>query len=88
MPRVLQPCGTYGAFQRHVRRGEECDPCRLAMNTYKREYEERRRGPRRELKPCGTPAAYRRHLRHGTEPCADCRRANARQNVPSWKGET
>ena len=30
-PRVLQPCGTRAAYQRHVRHGEPaCAPCRAA----------------------------------------------------------
>lgn len=33
--RVLAPCGEYGAYRRHVRRGEPIDDlCREARNTY------------------------------------------------------
>ena len=40
----LQPCGTYGAYQRHLRLNEEpCDPCRKASNAYQRDL--RRRNP-------------------------------------------
>lgn len=33
----LSPCGTYGAYKRHVREGEEpCQPCADAYRTYNR----------------------------------------------------
>ena len=35
--RVLKPCGTLAAYQRHYRRSEEpCDPCRAARSEYDR----------------------------------------------------
>ncbi|MHA4774731.1 WhiB family transcriptional regulator [Streptomyces sp. MSC1_001] len=38
-PRVLAPCGTPAAYQRHKRRGEQaCDACRLAQNEDRRKY--------------------------------------------------
>lgn len=37
-PRPLQPCGTYGAYQRHLAAGERpCHDCREAFNAYHRE---------------------------------------------------
>lgn len=34
-----QPCGTYGASQRHRRRGEPmCEPCRAAYNAYMKQF--------------------------------------------------
>lgn len=36
-PRVLQPCGTWGAAQRHYQRGERlCEPCRDAARQHRR----------------------------------------------------
>lgn len=38
MPNHLQDCGTYGAYQRHIKHGEEPDQeCREARNAYMRE---------------------------------------------------
>ncbi len=35
--RVLQPCGTFAASQRHYAHGEpQCEPCRLAKNARQR----------------------------------------------------
>lgn len=62
-PRQLRPCGTRGAYERHLRRGEYCPVCRPEP------------GP---PPPCGTYAAYQRHYRAG-EHCDICRAArNAR----------
>jgi len=37
-PRVLAPCGTYGAARRHKAHDEElCDPCKQAERDYKTE---------------------------------------------------
>lgn len=39
----LQPCGTYAAYQRHVKAGESpCVGCRQASAEYRRTYRERR----------------------------------------------
>lgn len=39
MSRPLAPCGTYGAYQRHLRRGETpCEECKGACAEYFREY--------------------------------------------------
>ena len=36
MARALQPCGTYAAYRRHTRNGEEaCDLCKQAYRDYK-----------------------------------------------------
>jgi hypothetical protein len=73
----LQPCGTYGAYQRHkLRKEEACEPCKRAHSAYKKAWRDKRRKPPRPLRPCGTIAAYRRHQRHGTEICAACRKAH------------
>lgn len=81
MSRDLKPCGTRAAYQRHMRAGEEpCDPCRDAMRSANRQFEESRpprKRNRRELKPCGTRAAYNRHRRNGETPCDACRAANS-----------
>lgn len=35
----LQPCGTYGAWQRHRKKGETpCEPCHQAKLAYQRAY--------------------------------------------------
>jgi hypothetical protein len=34
---VTAPCPSVSAYKRHQRRGEKCDPCRLAWNAYQRE---------------------------------------------------
>lgn len=35
MPRKLQPCGTKGAYMRHIRKGEKpCTPCKKAWALY------------------------------------------------------
>lgn len=87
----LAPCGTYAAYQRHMRRKEEaCAPCKEAArinSREKRESKARREGrkfqnggprPRgRELAPCGTRAAYVRHYRAGEQACDPCKAANA-----------
>ena len=37
-PRQPQPCGTYAAYRRHQRYGEQpCDLCRVAKNEYEKE---------------------------------------------------
>lgn len=39
MPRPLQPCGTYGAYQRHLRRHEPaCEACTRAARQRQAEY--------------------------------------------------
>jgi hypothetical protein len=48
---VKSPCGTYSAYQRHVRTGETpCEPCRAAAAVKQREYRQ------------NNPDAYRREL--------------------------
>lgn len=43
-PRDPAPCGTYAAYRRHKRRGEQpCDACREAYNERQRENYRRRR---------------------------------------------
>ena len=57
-PRELEPCGTPGAFKRHLRAGEEpCQECRDAHNARKREYdrEYRRREREREREQSAHP---------------------------------
>jgi hypothetical protein len=74
----LQPCGTYAAYMRHIRRHDTpCRECTDANNRYKAKY---RAPSARELKPCGTTAAYRRHLRHNEEPCDECKEAQYAPN--------
>ncbi len=36
---ALQPCGTYAAYQRHIKRGEEsCADCRAANSEYVKQH--------------------------------------------------
>jgi hypothetical protein len=38
----VAPCGTYAGLQRHIRTGEEpCTPCKLARNSYMRDWRRR-----------------------------------------------
>jgi hypothetical protein len=89
--RILQPCGTNAAYQRHLVRGEEpCEPCRKANRAYQRAWRNGEPTPPPEPKPCGTRAAYVRHRRNGEEPCQACRDANneavkASPNVRAWQ---
>lgn len=42
---ALQPCGTYGAYQRHLKANEPVDEaCAAARDEYMEEYRERTRG--------------------------------------------
>lgn len=81
MPRKpLSPCGSYGAYQRHIKAKETvCEPCKVARRRYQKGLRAKLRVPR-TLKPCGTPAAYRRHLRHGEKACEPCLAANREAN--------
>ncbi|MDQ0735315.1 hypothetical protein [Arthrobacter agilis] len=70
------PCGTRGAYFRHMRSNERpCEPCTIANREYRAASKASRRKPR-ELKPCGTTAAYQRHLVRGEKPCEPCAEAN------------
>jgi hypothetical protein len=57
----LQPCGTYAAYQRHMRRGETaCAPCQTAATAKQQAYRRNnRQAYRREL---GRNAARSRAL--------------------------
>jgi hypothetical protein len=69
----LAPCGTQGAYDRHLRRGEPVDDaCRKAHADRRRED----RARARENAPCGTVAGYQRHRRYAEDACAECREAN------------
>lgn len=69
-------CGTRSGYDRHQRNGEKaCDPCRLAVNAAKREYEQRRKGRPpvvRERPPCGTWQGRKAHRWRKEEPCEPC----------------
>lgn len=76
--RVLSPCGTYGAYQRHVKRGEKpCAPCTEAHRVYMDEWHLKNPDKRAEYdadraphKP-PTPAqsrGYRVRYRYGLSP--------------------
>ena len=69
----LSPCGTQGAYDRHIRRKEPIDDaCRKAHADRRRED----RARARENAPCGTVAGYQRHRRYGEEACGQCLEAN------------
>lgn len=84
MTRDLQPCGTYGAWQRHKRHGEEpCEACVQANRDYVNAYRRKRysahatdRGVQPEVLEHGTRTSYARHYRRGEKPCAECRAAS------------
>ena len=49
MARNLQPCGTWAAYKRHLRKGEEpCDDCREAARVQQRERSAARRAAREQ----------------------------------------
>ena len=74
MSRELRPCGTWAAYMRHVRAGEDpCEACREAARSKSRQEWHRRS---LKVKPCGTYAAYMRHRKAGEKPCKPCRRAS------------
>jgi hypothetical protein len=80
----LQPCGTHGAYARHLRNGEPpCDPCRAAHAAVcAANYEARKLDPApRELMPCGTDAAARRHWRRGEPLDEACKQASRRAKI-------
>jgi len=94
MSRVLQPCGTAAAYQRHMRRGEPpCEACAVAWSEWSRAYKgahrEQIRAEQRnrrvygghELAPCGTRSAYQRHLYNLEKPCFACQVASARYHA-------
>jgi len=72
MPRELQPHGTPGRYQRHIKAGEEaCDACREALANYKRDY---RAGKvaKREPAKCGTLRGYEAHRYRSEQACRGC----------------
>jgi hypothetical protein len=63
--RALQPCGTWGAYRRHLRAGETpCESCREAARTSCR---------RDQCTQCGKPVQCRRESSSDTLTCMDCR---------------
>lgn len=82
--RLLSPCGTDSAYQRHARRREACETCRLAYNRRQRERRvakaKRRAEAEAEAKRAariehGTAKGARQHWRLGETPCQPCRAA-------------
>lgn len=72
----LAECGTYGAYQRHLRYKEPVDDaCREAVRLKSRARREREKP--REPAACGTRSGYQRHRRLGEPTCDLCRYANA-----------
>lgn len=72
MPRDLKPHGTPGAYQRHIKAGENaCDACLAARATYTRD---RRAGlvPKREPARCGTLRGYEAHRYRREKACRAC----------------
>ena len=50
-PRLVQPCGTHAAFNRHVKAGEDpCLRCLTAEREYQAERHERRKAARQSLR--------------------------------------
>lgn len=81
MAKPLAPCGTEGAYRRHLRWGQQpCDACSVEHARLQAEYREKTKTSRpapRELVPCGNESAYRRHLRRREIPCRPCMDAHA-----------
>lgn len=83
MSRKPQPCGTTGAYRRHIRNKEQaCEPCQAAWRDY---FRKRSGPPRPRLQPCGTTAAYQRHLKEGEKPCQPCMDANSRYQTEYYR---
>lgn len=79
-----QPCGTWAAYKRHRKAGEEpCESCKEASRQQARQRYKPSVGRRQPLKPCGTTAAYFRHWRAGESPCDACREAMANRPRPT-----
>jgi len=89
MSRELRPHGTPGAYQRHIKAGEDaCEACLAARAKYTRDY---RAGkvPKREPAEHGTLPGYYTHRYRKEKACRPCldayaeyqrdRRAQARQ---------
>lgn len=77
-PKVLRPCGTLAAYNRHRSHGETpCDACSEAARAWRRAYRKAKGQSRPTVQPCGTPAAYRRHRKRGEEACEPCKAAEA-----------
>lgn len=77
MARELKPHGTYGAYQRHIKAGEDaCDACREARAQYTRDY---RAGKVSKRKPAehGTLPGYDAHRYRGEKACRACLDAHA-----------
>ena len=82
--RTLQPCGTWAAYLRHYKLGEEpCDPCRTAMRKRAREqYASGATVPKTPLdeSKCGTTAGYSAHIKRKLSPCEPCKAARREYN--------
>ena len=75
---VTALCGTYSAYQRHRRRGEE--PCPACKEARRLDSLARRRVqgiPARPVAECGTPSGYNAHRRRGEPACNECREAKS-----------
>jgi hypothetical protein len=60
--RQAAPCGTYGAYQAHRKRGQEpCDACRAANAAYERQY--RKNSPELYARELAAQYAKERALR-------------------------
>jgi len=74
----LSPCGTAGAYERHIRWGEPVDDaCRAAHNARIRKVKAASRA-KAKGRPvaCGTRPGYQKHRRNGEKACDACRYAN------------
>lgn len=73
-PRKLAPCGTPGAYQRHLRRKEAVDAACATANAAR---VRSRRVPATEEQPaCGTRSGYLWHTAHHEIPCEPCAAAD------------
>lgn len=75
MPRELQPCGTTGAYRRHLKRGERpCEPCTTANREAGRRLKD---APHTRLRPIrhGTAGGADTHRWRNEQPCRPCAEA-------------
>lgn len=87
-PREVPECGSYKAYRRHKRRGEDVDePCTQAARAHWRSVDDAARRAagvpkvvRHHPAPCGTRSGYERHRREHTAICGPCRAANSKRS--------
>ena len=73
VPRPLESCGTYAAYQRHRRANEDpCEACDAAAREYGRSIPRALVATPEDVTKCGTTAGYAQHRNRGHAPCDLC----------------